>query len=68
MNDLTLAVYCVLGLVVIILGLVLPYFIYLTRCDIREIKEALRELKNAAAPAPDKEKSKWQKVGFKKIK
>lgn len=68
-NDLTLAVFSVLGLVFIVLGLIVPYFIHQIRVDLREIRKKLDELSmdSSSAEPQEKEKARWKKSSFKKI-
>jgi hypothetical protein len=68
MNNLTLAIFCLLGLVLIVVGMIIPYFIFQIRCDIREIKDELKNMgTDPAAELSDSDRFRVQKSRFRKI-
>ena len=68
LSNLTLAVFSILGFVLIIIALVLPYLIYQVRLEIRAVRKELAELKGDAAEEQQKpERTRWKVNRFKKI-
>lgn len=68
MSNLTLAIFSILGFLLIINGLVVPYLIFLIRSDIQEIKQELQKMHDRGTGAPPyPARSKWKKSRFDKI-
>lgn len=66
LNDTALVVLSMLGLLLIVIGLVIPYFIYQINCEIKELRKEIKMLSSSEPQEADSRPPWWKKSGFTK--